>query len=191
MQAATSMPRVFVCPSARRAKPGNQNSQKDYGINGGTQNGGCCTERNTSRANDGIASLGSKVRIADVTDGTSNTFMFLELSNYAIHGRMDGGYGRDLATGETIPANGSNPFFFVQEAGQGIVMGSSNGALTGVIPPNTAVSNLRGAASDHAGNGVMAAMADGHVVWVPNSVNTVVYYNAFTRAGNEATQPDF
>src|SRR5262249_38928488 len=54
-QAALSMPKVFLCPAARRAKGGNQNSQKDYGINGGTQSGGCCTERRTDRANDGIA----------------------------------------------------------------------------------------------------------------------------------------
>jgi prepilin-type N-terminal cleavage/methylation domain-containing protein len=195
--AATSMPKVFVCPAARRAKGGNQNSQKDYGINGGTQKGGCCAERSTVKSNDGIASLGSKVRVADVTDGTSNTFMFLELSNFAIHGRMDGGYGIDLATGEPIPANGSNPFFFVQEAGQGIVMGSDNGShdpgatSRGVLPPNTAVINLRGAASDHSPGGVFAAMADGHVVWVPNSVNTRVYFSAFTRAGGEVTQPDF
>src|SRR5262249_28580513 len=107
------------------------------------------------------------------------------------HGRMDGGYGYDPATGKGVPANGSNPFFFVQEAGQGIVMGSSNGAYTGVIPPNTAVSNLRGAASEHNPGGVFAAMADGHVVWVPNNVDTLVYYNCFTRNGGEATQPDF
>ena len=188
-QAAMSMPKVFLCPASRRGKGGNENSQKDYGINGGTQVGGCCTERRNDRANDGIASLGSKNRIADVIDGTSNTFMFLELSNFAIHGRMDGGYGYDPTDPNraTIPANGSNPFFFVEEAGQGIVMGSSNGQYSGVIVPNYAVSNFRGAASDHM-SGIFAAMADGHVVWIPNSINTLVYYNAFTRSGGESTQ---
>jgi prepilin-type N-terminal cleavage/methylation domain-containing protein/prepilin-type processing-associated H-X9-DG protein len=176
-QAATSMPKVFVCPSARRGTAGNERSQKDYAVNGGTQSGGCCSERNTSRANDGIASLGSRVRITDVTDGTSNTFMFLELMNFAYHGRIDEGYG-------------CNPFFFVNEAGQGYVMASNNGAISGVLPPNTEIGNDRGAESDHPG-GIHAAMADGHVVWVPDMVNTVVYYNAFTRAGGESQLPDW
>src|SRR5262245_28991275 len=171
--AATNMPKVFICPSARRGKGGFENAQKDYGINGGTQNGGCCSERRSDRANDGMGSLGSKVKLTDVNDGTSNTFLFLELSNYAFHGRIDEGFG-------------SNPFFFVQEAGQGYVMGSSNGQLSGVIPPNTAVTNLRGAQGDHSARGVLAAAADGHVGWVSNSMDTTLYYNAFTRAGGEA-----
>jgi prepilin-type N-terminal cleavage/methylation domain-containing protein/prepilin-type processing-associated H-X9-DG protein len=177
-QAALSMPSVFICPAGRRGKHGVLPTQKDYGINGGTQAGGCCTERRTDRANDGIASLGSNVKLTQVTDGTTNTFMFLELWHYAFHGRIDEGFG-------------SNPFLFVQEAGQGIVMGSSNGQLSGVIPPNTAVTNLRGAHSDHRPGGVHAAMADGHVRWISNSVNTTAYFNAFTRAGGEATQLDF
>src|SRR5262249_29531330 len=67
-------------------------------------------------------------------------------------------------------------------------MASNNGTSNpaNVIPPNTAVQNLRGSASDHVG-GIYVAMADGHVLWVSNSVNTLVYYNAFTRAGGETT----
>jgi prepilin-type N-terminal cleavage/methylation domain-containing protein len=191
-QAAESMPKVFLCPAAQRANGGNENSQKDYGINGGSQAGGCCTERRIDRANDGMASLGSQVRMTDVQDGTSNTFLILELTNFATHGRMSGGYATTRGPGSTAPdavpiPRGSNPFFFVQEAGQGIVMGSRNGRLDGVIPPNTVEDNLRGAHSDHAARGVMAALADGHVTWVSNSVNTTVYFNAFTRSGGEAS----
>jgi len=171
--AALAMPSVFICPASTKGT--FTISQKDYGINGGTQTGGCCNERNTT-ARDGIAWLGSKVPIQQIFDGTSNTFMLLELSHFNFHGRMDEGYG-------------SNPFFFVQEAGQGIVMGSSNGSLGGVLPPNDDVTNLRGAQSNHSG-GVYVGMADGSVHWVANSVNTTVWYNAFTRAGGEATTLD-
>jgi prepilin-type N-terminal cleavage/methylation domain-containing protein/prepilin-type processing-associated H-X9-DG protein len=196
-QAALSMPPIFVCPSARRATADNQKNQKDYGINGGTQTGGCCNERNTT-SRDGVGWLGSKVRITDITDGSSNTFLFLELMNYAMHGRSDGGYATTTGpnnpplvvnNGNPIPA-GSNPFLFVNEAGQGIVMGSSNGSLANVLPPNTEVDNDRGAESDHP-DGLYVAMADGHVTFVTNTVNTTVWYNCFTRNGGEvATPPD-
>src|SRR5215467_3547960 len=113
--------------------------------------------------------LGSQVTMNSVTDGTSNTFLFLELMSYAYHGRMDQGYG-------------SNPFFFVQEAGQGYVTGSTNGQVSGVWLPNDEVSNHRGPESDHFG-GVFAVMADGHVVFLRDSVNPAVYLAAYTRAG--------
>jgi prepilin-type processing-associated H-X9-DG protein len=199
--AAMSMPKVFVCPAAQRATPGNEHSQKDYGINGGTQTGGCCNERkNTVR--DGMAWLGSKVTMTDVPDGTSNTFLFLELTNYAMHGRSDGGYATtkgpstDPASfgGTPIP-EGSNPFFFVQEAGQGIVMVSDNGTNdpAHILPPNSEVDNHRGAESDHL-NGLFVAFADGHVAWVSNDVNLQVWYACFTRIqakGEVITLPDF
>jgi prepilin-type N-terminal cleavage/methylation domain-containing protein len=173
--AANSMPKSFVCPSARRGSGGPENMQKDYGINAGTGAGGCCPERNNTRSIDGMAYLGSHVRITEVTDGTSNTFFYLELVNYASHGRIDEGYG-------------SNPFFFVNEAGQGYVQASTNGAVSGLLPPNTGLDNDpndRGSEADHQG-GLFAACVDGHVVWVPNGVNPKIYFEMFTRAGGEA-----
>jgi prepilin-type N-terminal cleavage/methylation domain-containing protein len=176
-QAAMSMPKVFVCPAARRGTNGDPSQQKDYGINGGIQSGGCCAERSTTKSAEGMAWLGSQVNMNGITDGTSNTFLFLELMNYAYHGRMDQGWG-------------SNPFFFVQEAGQGYVTGSTNGKVTGVWVPDDEASNLRGPESDHTG-GVFAVMADGHVVFVRDSVTPAVYLAAFTRAGGEIGASDW
>jgi prepilin-type N-terminal cleavage/methylation domain-containing protein len=176
-QAAMSMPKVFLCPAARRGRNGNETYQKDYGINGGIQASGCCAERSTTKSAQGMAWLGSNVRMGDVLDGTSNTFLFFDLMNIAYHGRMDFGFG-------------SNPFFFVQEAGQGYVTGSTNGTVAGAWLPNDETTNHRGPESDHA-NGVFAAMADGRVTWVPNSVTPEVYLFAYTRAGGEIFTGDF
>jgi hypothetical protein len=55
--AATSMPKVFVCPSARRGRPPTE--QKDYCVNGGIQSHGCCAERSTTNSSEGMAWLGS------------------------------------------------------------------------------------------------------------------------------------
>jgi prepilin-type N-terminal cleavage/methylation domain-containing protein len=175
-QAATSMPKVFVCPASQRGRP--ENEQKDYGINGGIQSHGCCAERSTTNSAEGMAWLGSAVRIVDVLDGSSNTFFFFDLMNYAEHGRID--YGK-----------GSNPFFFVNEAGQGYVTGSTNGTVAGAWPPNDETPNTRGPESNHTPFGVFAAMVDGHVTFVSNSVTPAVYLAAYTRSGGEVPGTEF
>jgi type II secretory pathway pseudopilin PulG len=171
--AATSMPKVFICPASPRGRPFNESFMKDYGINGGIQSKGCCAERSVTKSAEGMAWLGSAVRMLDVKDGTSNTFLFFDLMNWAEHGRIDQGYG-------------SNPFFFVNEAGQGYVTGSTNGTVAGAWPPNDETPNTRGPESGHSG-GVFAAMVDGHVTFVANSVNTTVYLAAYTRMGGEVS----
>jgi prepilin-type N-terminal cleavage/methylation domain-containing protein len=175
--AAMSMPKVFVCPAAPRGSGDIPGTQKDYGINGGIQSGGCCAERSTTKSSEGVAWLGSRVQMTGITDGTSNTFFFLELMAFAYHGRIDEGYG-------------SNPFFFVNEAGQGYAVGSTNGTVAGYWPPNDEVTNYRGAEGPHTG-GVFAALADGHVTFVRDSVTPAVYLAAFTRAGGEVAGNDF
>jgi prepilin-type N-terminal cleavage/methylation domain-containing protein/prepilin-type processing-associated H-X9-DG protein len=168
--AAINMPPIFACPSVQLIRPANE--QKDYGINGGIQSHGCCAERSTTNSSEGMAFLGSQVRMTEVTDGTSNTFLFLELMNTAFHGRMDLGYG-------------SNPFMFVQEAGQGYVTGSTNGTVAGAWLPNDETSNHRGPEGPHFG-GINVALADGHVTWVANNINPTIYLATYTRAGNES-----
>src|SRR5262249_8617795 len=86
MLAATNMPKLFVCPSAPRAQPAN--TFKDYAVvydAGSFLNGNCCPERTTTPAIpfSGMAWLNSAVKIADVTDGTSNTLFLTEKANNA------------------------------------------------------------------------------------------------------------
>jgi prepilin-type N-terminal cleavage/methylation domain-containing protein len=160
MQAANSMPRVFVCPSAPRAQPETQN--KDYGMNGGT--GVCCPER-TQNGMQGMGFVNSAVRLADVTDGTSNTFLLLELAHTSNHSWLN----RD---------RGSNPFFFVHHASEGYVDGGA------VDVPDTLVYNNRAAASHHQ-FGVHTVFTDGHLKFLSNNIDLPTYRVLFSRQGNE------
>lgn len=164
--AALDMPPVFVCPSAHRVQPKSQ--FKDYGINYGT--GECCPERyNDEQIFKGISWVNSKLEPAKITDGTSNTFLFLEFAHFGNHSFVN--YDK-----------GSNQFFWVHHVSQGYVTCAEHDGTP--TPPNSTTWNHRGAHSDHP-NGVQAVMADGHTVFVSNHVDYKIYHSHFTRAGAE------
>jgi prepilin-type N-terminal cleavage/methylation domain-containing protein len=159
--AATSMPKLFVCPSARRGSTDPTGTQqKDYGVNGGT--GVCCPERSSANQ-DGVFWVQSQVHLTDISDGTSNTFLLLEKGNWFDQSWLPDGYG-------------SNHFFFVHHPSQGYVQGYTL--------PNSDAWNNRGPQGPHTG-GVLVALADGHISFVPNNISSAVYRALFTRAGGE------
>lgn len=164
-EVSESAPPLFSCPSAVRYQP--QNTQKDYAINGGT--GACCPERTQSGMN-GMGFVNSKVKNKQITDGTSNTLFFTELAQFANHSWLD-------------PKKGSNPFLFVHHASEGYVTPAEHDGTP--HPPNTTIFNTRSAQSSHLG-GLNAAMVDGHVVWISNSIDFTVYKALFSRNGAES-----
>lgn len=160
MAAANSMPKVFVCPSSPRMAPETQ--QKDYGINAGVAV--CCPER-AQAGQTGIGFVNSNIRIAGVVDGTSSTFMFLELTHTTNHSWLDAN-------------KGSNPFLWVHHPSQGYVDASAQDQ-----PDNTSYNN-RAAESHHVG-GVQTVMCDGHLKFISDNIDNGVYQKLFTRNGNE------
>jgi prepilin-type N-terminal cleavage/methylation domain-containing protein len=159
--AAASMPKVFYCPAARRVQP--TNTYKDYAINAGT--GYCCPER-TSANMDGVAWVNSNLRLNQITDGTSNTFLFAEKAHYDNQ--------------SWIPAEkGCNPFLFVHHPSEGYF------EITG--PPNDTTWNTRAPAGPHPG-GVLTVMADGRVQFISDSINMSIFRALSTRQGNEPNQ---
>jgi prepilin-type N-terminal cleavage/methylation domain-containing protein len=165
---AQNTPKTFMCPSARFV-PGVRREHKDYAINAGPT--GCCPERNngTNATLSGVAHALRGVRLAEVTDGTSNTFLFLE----AVHSKNH----------SWLPAlTGSNHFMWVHHASQGYVQGTQNNLLA---PPNDTQWNTRAPASGHP-SGVQVTFVDGRVNFVSNNVDFFnVYIPTFTRAGGE------
>jgi len=161
MNAALNMPKLFVCPSAQRGSTDpTATTNKDYSVNGGV--GNCCPER-TSDGMTGAFWVNSSVKMTEIIDGTSSTFLMLEKTNHRDQSWLVDGYG-------------SNHFFWVHHPSQGYVDGSA--------VPNSDVFNNRSAQSDHVG-GVYATMMDGHVVFINNNINPTNYLNMFTIAGGE------
>jgi prepilin-type N-terminal cleavage/methylation domain-containing protein len=172
--AGTSMPATFACPSVPLVMgPG---IMKDYGVNYGT--GNCCPERLTGDARNqhkGIAWLDSKMKIKDIKDGTSNTYMFMEYAHTGSHSFCP-------------PDAGCNNFMFVHHTSEGYVTCAEHPANPSLpvnigfpTAPNSTDWNHRGAASKHVG-GVMVSYGDGRVEFVSNDINMMTYAAAFTRA---------
>ena len=161
--AAMSQPKIFVCPSAKRVQPITQ--FKDYAINANST-GACCPERNGPH--DGMGWVNSQLRMADVTDGTHATFMYLE----SVHYKNQSWTPRD---------RGTNQFFWVHHTSQGY--------CDGALPMNDISYNTRSAESAHAG-GMNISFVDGHVTFVRNSIDMTTYRALFTRAGGEVASPN-
>ncbi|MFO0825281.1 MAG: DUF1559 domain-containing protein [Gemmataceae bacterium] len=159
-------PKTFRCPSAKIV--GTVGQYKDYAINASDGAESCCAERIAPQ--NGMAWVNSKVKISDVTDGTSNTFFILEKAAWANQSWLD-------------VDRGANHFIFVHHPTQGMVIGREYGGST-PFPPNTTIYNNRAAVGSHTG-GIVVSWVDGRVGFVPNGINFATYQAMFTRAGGE------
>jgi prepilin-type N-terminal cleavage/methylation domain-containing protein len=154
--AATSQPNTFVCPSSapRNSSAQTASQQKDYSVNAGyvfPNLGNCvCPDRYTTQVMNGFTAVNSWTRIADITDGTSNTVMLYEEAQWTDH--------------SYIPLyKGCNPFMFVGHPSQGMT--------DSLFPPNSKVFNNRAPASNHPG-GINATMSDGSTRFIKNTISS-------------------
>jgi len=165
--AAQNMPATFVCPSAARRGP--ENEFKDYAMNAGNSGSSCCPER-ALRFN-GIGYKNSSVSFKDITDGTSNTFLLLEQKHNTDE--------------QAIKDHGAsaNPFFWVNHNSEGLALSHQGGTS---FPPNGVINGVacRTSRSDHPG-GLLAAMCDGSVNFIPETIARTPWRALHTRDGNE------
>src|SRR5262245_13280407 len=176
------MPKVFTCPTTPQASRGGPNQFKDYAINagGGVNINSCCPER--AITSDGIGHKNSKVRMGEISDGTSNTFMLLEqASTYRELGRGPSG-----TKYQWLP---TNPFVWVSHHSQGMAIAAVGTGRP--MPPNPSPAlmyawgqNARTVWGFHAG-GVQAALADGSVRFIRDTIPQAVWQATFTRNGGE------
>jgi prepilin-type N-terminal cleavage/methylation domain-containing protein len=172
--AATHMPKLFICPSAQRGIFGDMSQMKDYAVvydSGHPFSENCCPERTQNPGGGpykGMGWVNSQVRIADVKDGTSNTFFVTEKVNYSNQSWCSRGQG-------------CNEFIWVHHQSQGMVTCSE--------PINWSVPNSRAAEGQH-GHGVLFSYVDGHVNFVMDSIGFDTYMALGTRDGGDVPGPD-
>lgn len=173
---AENTPAMFRCPSSPRGET-VPNSVKDYAVPS------CdLPEREEywgfrcRGGKDQIFGRNSGNGMSAITDGTSHTFLCLELAS-ATH-------PKNLASPQT---GNANPFVFVNHNSHGYACWTI--AYYGYYGPNeiTIPWTTRGARSFHAG-GINAAMADGAVIFVSDTISRHVWYGTFTMnlAGSNA-----
>jgi len=162
-----SAPKVFRCPSVKNV--GTPGQYKDYAINSDSGASNCCSERRDPM--NGMGWVNSQVKMAQVSDGTSSTFFFMEKSNAANQSWLDAD-------------RGSNHFLWVHHPSQGMVIGREHPNGT-AFPPNTTLYNNRASVGPHPG-GIMVAWVDGHVGFISNNIDfNNTYLPMFTRNAGE------
>jgi prepilin-type N-terminal cleavage/methylation domain-containing protein len=167
-----SRPSVFVCPSSKTSAFITE--MKDYAMNGGTAGSGqCCPERRNP-LRDAVGYIYSHLSLAEITDGTSNTFLFLEKAH-------------TLRQSSCAPNTGCNNLYFVFHTSAGYVTSNNDLAASNFPPqpPNDISNNNRAAGGFHPG-GVLTALTDGHVIFVSNNVDFRAYQAYFSRNGGES-----
>ena len=176
---ADKTPPFFRCPSAAHSES-RANSTKDYAVPSvdlaerqGTPGQGSDVNRGPQYA---AFYRNSGVGLSKIVDGTSHTFISLELSSTTLP-RM------------SLQATDANPFLFVNHASQGYAMWTVNGA--GYCLPNepNPMWTIRGARGFHTG-GLIAGMGDGSVIYVSDTIAFGVWNGTFTVASAGAFAAD-
>ncbi|MGL4943386.1 MAG: DUF1559 domain-containing protein [Thermoguttaceae bacterium] len=185
--ASKSCPSMLNCPSAKRKYPANQ--FKDYSVNGGGQlpnaTGVLQCVLPARQKTDGLFYTNSWLGMGAATDGTSNTFLAVESRHH--NPRGDNG----------SPPTGGNPFFWVNHQDSGYVLYACGTGVSGAtsivqLPPNSANTTwyTRYAKSQHP-SGVNAALLDGSVRFVTDTINYDIWRFTFTPKGGEPSSGRF
>jgi prepilin-type N-terminal cleavage/methylation domain-containing protein/prepilin-type processing-associated H-X9-DG protein len=131
---------------------------------------------NNGGAGNGVFYRNSRTRIADVTDGTSNTCFIGERSS-----NLAGVTWTGAVTGAYVPARAGSPYG--PEGAPVLVLGHTGAAAEGHTP-NNAINHVDDFWSRHT-SGVNFLFGDGSVRNLSDSINPAVWEAIGTRAGGE------
>jgi prepilin-type N-terminal cleavage/methylation domain-containing protein len=190
---------MYQCPS--HPNPGSINPSKDeYQLS--TYNGVCGNNTYNDDATDLITEVGydsngmfflnSGVRIGDVVDGTSNTFLIAEVQD-ELRGEVNGSNERRM--------RGSDRKYCFSGGGDGNPPTDASEYVVGMETDDPINANTRDATGffnndgEYAGSyhpgGAQFALTDGSVRFVTETINMTIYRGLATRAGGEVVSfPD-
>jgi type II secretory pathway pseudopilin PulG len=183
---------VYVCPSdpnAGIAHTGtNEGFQGSYvGCNGNTLYWNGSSLPQSGGLNDtGVILAGAQINISQIMDGTSNTLLASETMQWLQgddrRGRLFNSYqGETFFSTLNTPNTSSQDFQYS--------CGSSLPTWMPCSPVSSSANSINSARSYHAGmGGVNAALCDGSVRFVTNSIDPIAWSAAGTRAMGETAQ---
>ncbi|MBN9118754.1 MAG: DUF1559 domain-containing protein [Planctomycetes bacterium] len=197
-QVFTGPVKTFVCPASELGNLSPDSNAQTAEITAATQgalhyraNGGSATvelvqgtwSRHAWYSTSGIIYPQSKVRMTDITDGTSNTLLFGETSSAqgrALLSRSWGGiqpwtWGFYNYVDASSPANTANGWLTIDSKVLTYSIGYAGTFYTNETPYTSA----------HAGGGVNVAFADGSIRFLPKSTDLTVLQKLASRAGGE------
>jgi prepilin-type N-terminal cleavage/methylation domain-containing protein/prepilin-type processing-associated H-X9-DG protein len=142
----------------------------------------------TSNGSPGVLLRNSKVSVADIPDGTSNT-LFAGERAWLWQGKVRSPCTTWVGgvTGAVIPQT-LNPALGFEVSG--ILVLTNSGEVDEARVPNNALDHVEDLNSNHS-NGVNCLFGDGSVRSIQNSISPVVWVGIATRAGGEPVSLDF
>jgi prepilin-type N-terminal cleavage/methylation domain-containing protein/prepilin-type processing-associated H-X9-DG protein len=196
-QARVTSLSVFLCPSDSPPRPvttvsdGSGNPICDVAFGNYVGMAGVYEVSgypDTSNGSPGVLLRNSKVRVTDITDGSSNT-LFVGERAWMWQGRVRSPVTTwvGAVTNAVIPQTLNPALGFEVE---GVMVLTNAGTVAEGRVPNNTLDHVEDANSNHS-QGVNFLFGDGSVRSIQNSVSPVVWVGISTRSGGEAVSLDF
>jgi prepilin-type N-terminal cleavage/methylation domain-containing protein/prepilin-type processing-associated H-X9-DG protein len=197
LQARTTSLKVFLCPSdstprlTTTVKDGSGNPLCDVAFGNYVGMAGVyevSSYPDTSNGSPGTLLRNSRIRVVDITDGSSNTLFAGERAwmwQGKVRSPMTTWVG--AVTNAIIPQTLNPALGFEVE---GVLVLTNSGTIAEARVPNNALDHVEDANSNHT-TGVNFVFGDGSVRSIANTISPTVWVGIATRAGGEVVNVDF